>query len=138
MEKTLSLVKPDGVKKNLVGEVIKRFEQNGLRVVGGKMLWLSREEAQGFYIVHKERPFFDSLTTFMSSGPIVALVLEGENAIKKTRELMGATNPKDAEKGTIRGDFGGGIETNVVHGSDSKESAEFEIPYFFSRMDLVL
>lgn len=137
MERTLSLIKPDGVRKNLIGEVIRFFEQNGLRIVSLKMLWLSKKEAEGFYIVHKERPFYDSLTAFMSSGPIVALVLEGDNAIKKNRELMGATNPAEAAKGTIRGNFGGGIEENVVHGSDSKESADFEIPYFFSKMEQV-
>lgn len=135
MERTLSLIKPDGVKKNLIGEVIRVFEQNGLRIVTLKMLWLSKKEAEGFYVVHKERPFYDSLTTFMSSGPIVALVLEGENAIRKNRELMGATNPAEALKGTIRGNFGGGIEENVVHGSDSNASADFEIPYFFSKLE---
>lgn len=136
MEKTLSLIKPDGVKRNLIGEVIRRFEQGGLRVVAIKMLSLSKQEAEGFYIVHKGRPFFDSLTTFMSSGPIVALVLTGDNAIKGTRELMGATNPAEAKKGTIRADLSGSIEANVVHGSDSKESSDFEIPYFFSAMEL--
>ena len=137
MERTLSLIKPDGVRKNLIGEVIRFFEQNGLRIVSLKMLWLSKKEAEGFYVVHKDRPFYDSLTTFMSSGPIVALVLEGDNAIKKNRELMGATNPAEALKGTIRGNFGGGIEENVVHGSDSKESADFEIPYFFSKLEQI-
>lgn len=135
MERTLSLIKPDGVKKNLIGEVIRVFEQNSLKIVALKMLWLSKNEAEGFYIVHKERPFYDSLTTFMSSGPIVALVLEGDNAISKNRELMGATNPAEALKGTIRGNFGGGIEENVVHGSDSSASADFEIPYFFSKLE---
>ncbi|MBI5194508.1 MAG: nucleoside-diphosphate kinase [Nitrospirae bacterium] len=135
MERTLSLIKPDGVRKNLIGEVIRVFEQNGLRIAALKMLWLSKKEAEGFYIVHKDRPFYDSLTTFMSSGPIAALVLEGENAIKKNRELMGATNPAEALKGTIRGNFGGGIEENVVHGSDSIASADFEIPYFFSKLE---
>lgn len=137
MERTLSLIKPDGVKKNIIGEVIRVFEQNGLRIVAMKMLWLSKKEAEGFYVVHKDRPFYDSLTTFMSSGPIVAMVLEGDNAIKRNRELMGATNPAEAAKGTIRGSFGGGIEENVVHGSDSKESADFEVPYFFSRLEQV-
>ncbi len=137
MERTLSLIKPDGVRKNLIGEVIRFFEQNGLRIVSLKMLWLSKKEAEGFYVVHKDRPFYDSLTTFMSSGSIVALVLEGESAIKKNRELMGATNPAEALKGTIRGNFGGGIEENVVHGSDSKESADFEIPYFFSKLEQI-
>jgi len=137
MENTLSLIKPDGVKRNLIGEVIKRFEQNGLKVTAMKMLWLSKKEAEGFYIIHKDRPFYDSLTTFMSSGPIVALVLRGENAISKTRELMGATNPAEAVKGTIRRDLAESIEANVVHGSDSKRSTEFEIPYFFNQMELI-
>ena len=137
MERTLSLIKPDGVRRNLIGEVIRFFEQNNLRIVSLKMLWLSKKEAEGFYVVHKDRPFYDSLTTFMSSGPIVALVLEGDNAIKKNRELMGATNPAEALKGTIRGNFGGGIEENVVHGSDSKDSADFEIPYFFSKLEQI-
>ena len=136
-ERTLSLVKPDGVRRNLIGEVIRCFEQSGLKVIAMKMLGLSKKEAEGFYIVHRERPFYNSLTTFMSSVPIVALVLEGENAIKRTREIMGATNPAEALKGTIRGDFGEGIEANVVHGSDSKESADFEIPYFFSGMEVL-
>lgn len=137
MENTLSLIKPDGVRRNLVGEVIKRFEQNGLKVTAMKMLWLSKKEAEGFYIIHKDRPFYDSLTTFMSSGPIVALVLRGENAISRTRELMGATNPAEAVKGTIRRDLAESIEANVVHGSDSKRSTEFEIPYFFNQMELI-
>ncbi len=138
MERTLSLVKPDGVRRNLIGEVIRRFEQNGLKVVAMKMVWLSKKEAEGFYAVHKARPFYDSLTMFMSSSPIVALVLNGDNAIKRTRDLMGATNPAEAAKGTIRRDLGEGIEANVVHGSDSKESADFEIPYFFSQIDLAV
>lgn len=137
MERTLSLIKPDGVRRNLIGEVLRCFEKNGLRIVAMKMLWLSQKEAQGFYIVHKDRPFYNSLTTFMSSGPIVALVMEGENAIKRTRELMGATNPAEAAEGTIRGKFGESIEANVVHGSDSKDSAKFEIPYFFSSIELI-
>jgi nucleoside-diphosphate kinase len=136
METTLSLVKPDGVRKNYVGEVIRRFEQKGLKVVGLRMLQLSKHEAEGFYVVHKNRPFFNDLTAFMSSGSIVAMALRGESAIKKVREIMGATDPKAAEKGSIRGDLGGGIEENVVHGSDSKESAQFELPYFFSALEL--
>ena len=136
MEKTLSIVKPDGVKKNLVGEVIRRFEQNGLRIAAIKMLAMSKDEAKGFYIVHKERPFYESLTHFMSEGPIVVMVIEGENVISKVRELMGATNPKDASPGTIRADFGSDIEHNIVHGSDSKESAAFEIPYFFPSIEI--
>jgi len=136
MEKTLSIVKPDGIRKNVVGEVIKRFELHGLRIAALKMLRLSKEEAQGFYIVHKERPFYDSLTSFMSEGPIVAMVVEGEHAITKVREIMGATNPKEAKPGTIRADFASDVEHNIVHGSDSKESAAFEIPFFFSSLDI--
>jgi nucleoside-diphosphate kinase len=136
MERTLSIVKPDGVKKNLIGEVIKRFEQKGLRIAALRMLRMSMDDAKGFYIVHKERPFYDSLTGFMSEGPIVVVVVEGENAISKVRELMGATNPKDAAPGTIRADFASDIEHNIVHGSDSKESASYEIPYFFSSLEI--
>jgi len=136
MERTLSIVKPDGVKKNLIGELIKRFEQKGLRIAALKMLRMSVDDAKGFYIVHKERPFYDSLSGFMSEGPIVVVVVEGENAISKVRELMGATNPKDAAPGTIRADFASDIEHNIVHGSDSKESASYEIPYFFSSLEM--
>lgn len=136
MEKTLSIVKPDGVKKRLIGEIIRRFEQNGLRIAAMKMLTMSKDEAKGFYIVHKERPFYQSLTSFMSEGPIVVMVIEGENVINRVRELMGATNPKDASPGTIRADFSSDIEHNIVHGSDSKESASFEIPYFFSHIEI--
>jgi nucleoside-diphosphate kinase len=136
MERTLSIVKPDGVKKNVIGEVIKRFEHKGLRIAALKMLRMSVDDAKGFYIVHKERPFYDSLTGFMSEGPIVVVVVEGENAISKVREIMGATNPKDAAPGTIRADFASDIEHNIVHGSDSKESASYEIPYFFSSLEI--
>jgi len=136
MERTLSIVKPDGVKKNLIGEVIKRFEQRGLRIAALKVLKLSKDDAKGFYIVHKERPFYESLTSFMSEGPIVVMVIEGENTIKKVREIMGATNPKDAVPGTIRSDFASDIEHNIVHGSDSKESASYEIPFFFSSLEI--
>lgn len=136
MERTLSIVKPDGVKKNLIGEVIKRFEQKGLRIAALKMLRMSVDDAKGFYIVHKERPFYDSLTGFMSEGPIVVVIVEGENAISKVREIMGATNPKDAAAGTIRADFASDIEHNIIHGSDSKESASYEIPYFFSSLEM--
>ena len=136
MEITLSLIKPDGVRKKVIGEVIRKFEQNGLQVIGLKRLCLTKKQAEGFYVVHQSRPFFNDLTSFMSSGPIVAMVLKGENAIKKVREIMGATDPKAAEKGTIRREFGGGIEENVIHGSDSKESAQFEIPYFFDVLEL--
>jgi nucleoside-diphosphate kinase len=136
MERTLSIVKPDGVKKNVIGEVIKRFEQRGLRIAALRMLSMSRDEAKGFYIVHKERPFYDSLTSFMSEGPIVVMVVEGEGAINKVREAMGATNPKDAAPGTIRADLASDIEHNIVHGSDSKESAAYEIHYFFSALEI--
>jgi len=136
MERTLSIVKPDGVKKNLIGEVIKRFEQRGLRIAALKVLKLSKDDAKGFYIVHKERPFYESLTSFMSEGPIVVMVVEGKNTIKKVREIMGATNPKDAVPGTIRSDFASDIEHNIVHGSDSKESASYEIPFFFSSLEI--
>ncbi|HHD11683.1 MAG TPA: nucleoside-diphosphate kinase [Deltaproteobacteria bacterium] len=134
-ERTLSIVKPDGVRKNLIGEVIGRFEKAGLKVVALKMAHLTKAQAQGFYHVHRERPFFDSLTTFMSSGPVVLMVLEGEGAIKKVRDIMGATNPADAEAGTIRKDFADSIEENIVHGSDSPESAAFEIGYFFNALE---
>ena len=136
-ERTLSLIKPDGVRRNLIGEVIRRFESNSLKIVAAKMLWLSKKDAEGFYLVHKDRPFYDSLTTYMSSGPIMAMVLEGDNAIRRNRELMGATNPAEASKGTIRADFGESIEYNVVHGSDSQASADFEIPYFFGSMEIL-
>jgi len=136
MERTLVIVKPDGVKKNLIGEVIKRFEQDGLRVIGLKMLKLSKEQAQGFYQVHKDKPFFDSLTDFMSSGPIVVMVLQGERAIERVREIMGATDPKKAAPGTIRARYADNIQENIVHGSDSPESAAYEIPYFFSSVEL--
>ena len=136
MERTLSIVKPDGVGKNLIGKVIKRFEKNGLRIAALKMLKLSKDDAKGFYIVHKERPFYESLTSFMSEGPIVVMVVEGENAINKVRESMGATNPKDAAPGTIRADFASDIEHNIVNGSDSKESASYEIPFFFSSLEI--
>jgi nucleoside-diphosphate kinase len=136
MERTLSIIKPDGVKKNVIGEVIKRFEQKGLRIAALRMLRMSKDDAKGFYIVHKERPFYDSLTGFMSEGPIVVMAIEGENAINTVREIMGATNPKDAAPGTIRADFASDIEHNIVHGSDSKESAAYEIPYFFSSLEI--
>lgn len=135
-ERTLSIVKPDGVKKNVIGEVISRFEKNGFKIVGLKMLKLSKEEAEGFYVVHKERPFYASLTGFMSEGPIVVMAVEGEGVIDRVRQIMGATNPKDAAPGTIRADFADGIERNIVHGSDSPQSAAFEIPYFFSALEL--
>jgi nucleoside-diphosphate kinase len=136
MEKTLSIIKPDGVQRNLIGEVIKRFEQKGLRIKAIKKLHLSKERAKGFYVVHRERPFYDSLTTFMSEGPIVVMVIEGEHAISLVRDVMGATNPKEAAKGTIRADFASDIEHNIVHGSDSPESAAYEIPFFFSSLEI--
>lgn len=136
MERTLSIVKPDGVKKNIIGEVIARFEKSGLRIAALRMLRLSKEDAKKFYIVHKERPFYDSLTDFMSEGPIAVMVVEGDNAISRVREIMGATNPKDAAPGTIRADFASDIEHNIVHGSDSPVSASFEISFFFSSLDI--
>ena len=137
MERTLSIVKPDGVSKNLIGKVIDRFESNGIRIAAMKMIHMTKSQAQGFYAVHKERPFFDSLTDFMSSGPAVVMVLEGENVIARNRELMGATNYKEAAEGTIRRDFATDIEKNVVHGSDSPETAAFEIGYFFNQFEIV-
>jgi nucleoside-diphosphate kinase len=136
MERTLSIIKPDGVKKNLIGEIIKRFEKRGLRIVALKMLRISKDDAKGFYIIHKEKPFYESLTSFMSEGPTVVMVIEGENAINKVRKIMGATNPKDAAPGTIRADFASDIEHNIVHGSDSRESASYEIPFFFSAIEI--
>lgn len=137
MERTLSIIKPDGVKKNLIGEIIGRFEKNGLRIAALKKLILSKEEAKAFYIVHKERPFYESLTDFMSEGPVVVMVIEGEKAISKVREIMGATNPREALPGTIRADFATDIERNIVHGSDSTESAAYEIPFFFSALEII-
>jgi nucleoside-diphosphate kinase len=135
-ERTLAIIKPDAVKKNAIGDVINRYEQAGLKPVAIKMMHLSKPTAQGFYAVHKARPFFDSLCTFMSSGPVVVLVLQGDNAIKKHRDLMGATDPAKADKGTIRATHGANIEFNAVHGSDSSETAKFEVGYFFSEMEL--
>jgi nucleoside-diphosphate kinase len=130
-EQTLSIIKPDAVKKNVIGEIISRFEGAGLRVVAARMTHLSRKEAEGFYAVHRERPFFKDLVEFMISGPVLIQVLEGENAIAKNRELMGATDPKKAAKGTIRADFADSIDANAVHGSDGPETARKEIAYFF-------
>jgi len=137
MQRTLSIVKPDGVRKNLVGEVISRFEGKGLTISALKMLHLSKEEAERFYIVHRERPFYESLTAFMSEGPVAVMVVSGENAIARVREVMGATNPRDAAQGTIRADFASDIEHNIVHGSDSPESAALEIPFFFSALEIM-
>jgi len=136
LERTLSIIKPDGVEKNVIGEVIARFEKNGIKVVAQKMIKLTKEDAEGFYYVHRERPFFGSLTEFMSRGPIVVMVLEGEDVIAKNREIMGATNPEEAAEGTIRKDFASNIEENTVHGSDSPESADFEIGYFFNALEI--
>lgn len=136
-ERTLAIIKPDAVKKNILGEVIGRYEKAGLKPVAMKMMQLSKPTAQGFYAVHKARPFFDSLCTFMSSGPVVVLVLQGENAIKKNRDLMGATDPAKADAGTLRKLYGTNIELNAVHGSDSPETAKFEVGYFFPEMELV-
>ena len=136
VERTLSIIKPDGVKRRLIGEVIKRFEQAQIRIVAMKMVSLSQEQAKSFYAVHKERPFYESLTQFMSSGPIVVMVLEGDDVIQQNRNLMGATNFKDAAPGTIRHDFARDIEKNIVHGSDSPQSAVSEISFFFNALEL--
>jgi len=136
VERTLSIVKPDAVAKNVVGEIYSRFEKAGLRIVGAKMLRLSRDQAEGFYAEHKGRPFFPALVDFMTSGPVTVQVLEGEGAVSKNRELMGATNPKEAEAGTIRADFAESIDANAVHGSDSTESAAREITFFFATSEL--
>ena len=137
IEQTLSMIKPDGVRRGLIGEVISRFEKNGLKIRAMKMLHLTLEQAQAFYAVHKERPFYDSLTTFMSSGPIVAMILEGENAIQVNRDLMGATDYRKAAAGTIRADFARDIEANIVHGSDAPETAKVEIAFFFNALEQV-
>lgn len=131
VERTFSIIKPDAVAKNVIGEIYSRFEKGGLRIIAAKMLHLSREQAEGFYAVHKERPFFKDLVEFMISGPVVVQVLEGENAIAKNRELMGATNPAEAAPGTIRADFASTVDENAVHGSDAPETAEQEIAFFF-------
>jgi len=131
VERTLSIIKPDAVAKNVIGEIYSRFEKNGLKVIAAKMMQLSRAEAEGFYAVHKERPFFKDLVAFMISGPVMVQVLQGEGAIAKNRELMGATDPKKADKGTIRADFADSIDANAVHGSDGVETATVEIAYFF-------
>lgn len=136
MEQTLSIIKPDAVKKGVIGSIIARFESNGLRIAAMKKLKLSKQDAQQFYAVHKERPFFDGLVEFMTSGPVVVMVLEGQNAVSKNRELMGATNPKEAAAVTIRADFADSIEANAVHGSDSLENAKIEISFFFSNREI--
>jgi nucleoside-diphosphate kinase len=132
VERTLSIIKPDAVAKNVIGRINSRFEQAGLKIVAARMMWLSRQQAEGFYAVHKERPFFKDLVEFMTSGPVLIQVLEGENAINKNRELMGATDPRKAAKGTIRADFAQSIDANAVHGSDSPQTAANEISYFFA------
>ena len=136
MERTLSIIKPDGVSRGLIGDVVKRLEDNKIRIIAMKMIHMTQKQAQGFYAVHKERPFFDSLTAFMTSGPVVVMILEGENVIAKYRELMGATNFKEAAEGTIRKDFATDIEKNVVHGSDSPETAADEIAFFFNQFEM--
>ncbi|MBW2440015.1 MAG: nucleoside-diphosphate kinase [Deltaproteobacteria bacterium] len=137
MERTLSIIKPDGVKRGLIGEVVRMLEQNNLEIVAMKMLHMTKQQAEGFYAVHRERPFFQSLTDFMSSGPAIVMVLQGENVIARYRELMGATNYKEAAEGTIRKAFATDIEQNVVHGSDAPETAAFEISYFFSQLEIL-
>ncbi|HEC1756229.1 TPA: nucleoside-diphosphate kinase [Campylobacter lari] len=137
MEKTLSIIKPDAVKKGVIGQILTRFESNGLRIAATKKIQLSEKEAQEFYAVHKDRPFFKELVEFMISGPVVVSVLEGKNAVLKNRELMGATNPKEAAPGTIRADFADSIDANAVHGSDSLENAKIEIEFFFSKTEIL-
>jgi nucleoside-diphosphate kinase len=136
VERTLSIIKPDAVAKNAIGKILSRFESNGLRIVAARMMHLSRQQAEGFYAVHRERPFFKDLVDFMVSGPIMIQVLEGENAIQKNRDLMGATDPKKAAAGTIRADFAESIDANAVHGSDGPETAKVEVAYFFPALDV--
>ena len=136
VERTFSIVKPDGVQKNVIGEVYRRFEQAGLKIIAAKMVQLTQAQAEGFYAVHKERPFFKDLVRFMISGPVMLQVLEGENAVAKNRELMGATDPKKADKGTIRADLANSIDENTVHGSDSLENAKNEVAYFFRETEI--
>ena len=137
IERTLSIIKPDGVEKDVIGEIISRFEKADLHVAAMKMIHMSKEQAEGFYYVHKDKPFFNSLVEFMTSGPCVVMVIEGEDAISRVRELMGATDPSKAAPGTIRHDFATDIEKNTIHGSDGPEAASFEIPYFFSKIEMV-
>jgi len=136
VERTLSIIKPDAVAKNVIGQIYSRFESNGLRIIAARMLSLSQTEAEGFYAVHRSRPFFGDLVQFMISGPVIVQVLEGEDAIRKNRDLMGATDPKKAEKGTIRADFADSIDANAVHGSDAPEAAAVEIAYFFPTLNI--
>jgi nucleoside-diphosphate kinase len=136
-ERTLSIIKPDATRRNITGKINARFEEAGLRIVAQKRLWLTRAQAEGFYAVHKERPFYGDLCTFMTSGPVVVQVLEGENAVARNREIMGATNPEEADAGTIRKDFAESLEANSVHGSDSVENAAIEISFFFDENEIV-
>jgi nucleoside-diphosphate kinase len=136
IERTFSIIKPDAVAKNVIGEIYSRFEKAGLKIIAAKMLHLSNEQAEGFYAVHKERPFFKDLVEFMTSGPVMVQVLEGENAITQNRAIMGATNPKDAEPGTIRADFADTIDENAVHGSDGPDTAKTEIAFFFTEQEI--
>jgi nucleoside-diphosphate kinase len=136
IERTLSIIKPDGLEKGIIGKVVARFEESGLKPVAMRMQWLSQKEAEGFYAVHRERPFFKDLVSFMTSGPVVLMVLEGEGAIAKNREIMGATNPANAAPGTIRKDFATNVEKNTVHGSDSPENAKIEVAYFFRETEV--
>jgi nucleoside-diphosphate kinase len=136
IERTLSIIKPDGVQKNLIGEVYRRFEQAGLRIVAARMLHLTKAQAEAFYAVHRERPFYKDLVSYMTTGPVIAQVLEGENAVEAHRKIMGATDPKKADPGTIRRDFAASIEENVVHGSDAVETARQEISFFFAQADI--
>ena len=136
MERTLAIIKPDGVARGIIGEVIKRIEKKNLKIIATKMIHMNKAQAEGFYVVHKNKPFFNSLTAFMTSGPVIVMVLESENSITEYRELMGATNFEEAAEGTIRRDFATNIERNVVHGSDSVESAAFEISYFFNSFEI--
>jgi len=138
VERTLSIIKPDAVAGNLIGEILMRFEKAGLQIIAARMAHLSKEDAEGFYAVHKERPFFGELVAFMTSGPVMIQVLEGENAVSKNRELMGATNPADAASGSIRADFAGSLQENAVHGSDAPETAAVEVAYFFSAEEVCL
>ncbi len=136
VERTLSIIKPDGVSQRVIGEVIRRYEENRLKIIGMKMIFMDKKMAEGFYAVHKEKPFYNSLTEFMSSGPVVVMVVEGDEAIDRVRGIMGPTDSTKAPQGTIRGDYGSSIEKNIVHGSDSADSASFEIPYFFDTSEL--
>lgn len=136
LERTLSIIKPDAVAKNVIGQIYTRFESNGLKIIAARMMHLSQAEAEGFYAVHRDRPFFKDLVSFMTSGPVIVQVLEGEDAIKKNRDLMGATDPRQADKGTIRADFAESIDANAVHGSDAPETAAVEISYFFATLDI--